>query len=387
MVKTVLILGGSLAGLHVAHGLLKNKKLDGKIKVVLVSKMTHLYWNLASVRAIIDGKIKDEQIFKPIEPALTRYPEEKRELIIGTATSADFDNKTVEVKLASDGSVRTIQYDQLVLATGARAAAPDMPWKALGGYEETVNTLHTLAQRAKEASHIVVAGAGATGVELAGELGDAYGKNKTIVLLSATDSLLGGDSIAKAAERELKSLKVQIQYNARVQTVQQTTGEGGANKMELTLASGETLTTDLYLPTHGLIPNTEYIPPRYLDSENLNYRTVRVDDYLRVQETTNVWALGDIISKPRAGFFIAQKQATVVIKNLEYAILADGSKKEGKLPAVFKAPLDVFACAIGPNSGVGRAGGIKLFRGMVKMVKSKTLGMQFAEGYINGKAA
>ena len=37
MAKTVLILGGSLAGLHVAHALLK--KNDKDIKVVLVSQV------------------------------------------------------------------------------------------------------------------------------------------------------------------------------------------------------------------------------------------------------------------------------------------------------------------------------------------------------------
>ena len=37
MAKTVLILGGAFAGLHVAHGLLK--KNDKDVKVVLVSKV------------------------------------------------------------------------------------------------------------------------------------------------------------------------------------------------------------------------------------------------------------------------------------------------------------------------------------------------------------
>jgi hypothetical protein len=38
MVKTILILGGSYAGLHVAHGLLK--KRDKDVKVIVVSKVS-----------------------------------------------------------------------------------------------------------------------------------------------------------------------------------------------------------------------------------------------------------------------------------------------------------------------------------------------------------
>lgn len=42
MTKTVLILGGSLGGLHVAHALLK--KRDKDLKVILVSKVCkHLF--------------------------------------------------------------------------------------------------------------------------------------------------------------------------------------------------------------------------------------------------------------------------------------------------------------------------------------------------------
>ncbi|KAL2135752.1 hypothetical protein VTI74DRAFT_7122 [Chaetomium olivicolor] len=373
MVKTVVILGASFGGLHVAHAILKKHNAD--IKVILVNKSTHFYWNLASVRAIIPDQIKDSQIFKPLDQALLGYQPASYELIIGTATAANFDNRVIEIRV-SDGSVRSVTYDQLVLATGARPADETAPWKASGSYEDVLESLHQTAGRVVQAEHIVVGGAGGTGVEVAGELGCEFGKTKKIILLSSGPTLLGGDSVASAAASELKKLNVTIRYGSRVTETRETPD----GKTELVLADGQTITTDLYLPTTGLIPNTDYIPAKHLSADS-TYRSVLVDEYLRVEGAKDVWACGDIVSKPRAGFFITQKQAASVAKNV-WAALA------GQEPAVAKGPpVDIFACAVGRNRGAGRLNSIKLPSFMVWLAKGRTLGMQMMHGYMDGSIA
>ncbi|GAB1316679.1 hypothetical protein MFIFM68171_06889 [Madurella fahalii] len=375
MTKTVVVLGGSIGGLHVAHALLKKRRKD--LKVILVSKNSHFYWNLASVRAIIPGLIKDEDLFKPLESALSRYPSTSYELVIGAATAADFDAKTVTVTVTADNSTRTLPYDQLVLATGSRCPEPDSPWKASASYEEALSNLHETASKAKAAQHIVVGGAGGTGVEVAGELGYEWGKTKEIVLLCGGDRVLGADLTSAAATSELKKLNVTIKYNARVTGART---DPGSNKTEVTLANGEVITTDLYLPTTGVVPNTEYVPDRYLTGEE-GYRTVVVDEYLRVKETTDVWACGDVVSKPRAGFFITQKQAASVAKNVEAALA-------GKEPAVAKGPpVDIFACAVGRGRGAGRMGSMKLPSFGVWLAKGRTLALQMVGSYVDGSVA
>jgi NADH dehydrogenase FAD-containing subunit len=331
---------------------------------------------MASVRAIIPGQIKDEALFKPLESALSHYPKESWELVIGTATGADFEGKAVQVTLA-DKSTRSFSYDQLVLATGARSAAPHTPWKDLGSYDETLESLHDTAARVEGAQHIVVAGAGSTGVEVAGELGYEYGKTKKIILLCSGEKILGGDSVASAATSELKKLNVVIKYGARVDDIT-TTPDG---KTAVVLANGETITTDLYLPTVGLIPNTEYVPARYLSTADPNYRTVVVDEYLRVKDAPGVWACGDMVSKPRAGFMITQKQAASVAKNVEAALA-------GKEPLVAKGlPVDIYACSVGRGRGAGRMGPIPLLSIMVWLAKGRNLGLPRAQGYVDGGVA
>ncbi|KAM7187859.1 apoptosis-inducing factor B [Rhypophila sp. PSN 637] len=375
MAETVLILGGSYAGLHVAHALLK--KNDKDVKVILVSQNDHFYWNMASVRAIVPGIIKDEELFKPLASALERYPSTSYELIIGSVTSSDFDARSVHVNLLPSGESRSISYDQLVLATGSRTpeveGAP-VPWKASGTYEQVLSQLHQTTEQVKAASHIVVAGSGPTGVEVAGELGYEFGKTKKIILLcSDASKILGGDITAPASTNELKKLNVEIKYSAKVLS----TRPSGDGKTEIVLANGETLTTDLYLPTYGLVPNSEYISPKYLTE----HKHVIVDENLRVVGTENVWAAGDLVSKPRAGFMITQKQAAGVAKNVELVL-------KGKQPVVAKGmPVDVLAISVGRGRGAGRAGSFRLPSLMVWLAKGRTMALQMVGGYVDGSVA
>ncbi|KAK3939808.1 hypothetical protein QBC46DRAFT_387025 [Diplogelasinospora grovesii] len=375
MAKTVVILGGSYAGLHIAHALLK--KHDKDVKVILVSKNSHFFWNVAAVRAIVPGIVKDEQLLVPLESALKRYPAESYELIIGSAESSDFAAKTVTVS-TSAGSSQTLSYDHLVLATGSRCPSEDVPWKASHSYQEVISLLSRTRERVSSATNIVVAGAGPTGIEVAGELGYEFGKtNKSITLLCAGDKLMDGDIIAGAAANELRKLNVTVKYGARVTSSQQKTADGKQEEI-ITLANGETITTDVYLPTMGLVPNSEYIDAQYLDAQR---RTVNVDDYFRVPGAEGVWAAGDIVCKPRAGFMITQKQAAGVAKNIDLVL-------KGKEPTLVKGlPVDVMMCAVGRGRGAGRVNSIKVPSFLVWMGKGRTLALQMVPGYIDGSVA
>lgn len=259
---------------------------------------------MASVRAIIPGQITDETLFQPLSAFFDRYPGESVEIITGTADKVDTDAKTVLVTLPGSSS-RTLTYDQLVVATGARSSSPAVPWKILGSYDETVSNLDSTRERVQAANHIVVAGAGDTGVEVAGELGYEFGKTKEIILLSGGSTLLGGDSLGPVAKAELEKLNVTVRLEAKV--------EGSKvlpdGKTEVTLKGGETITTDLYLPTMGQQPNSEMIDNKFLNENGY----VVIDAQYRVKglEEQGVWALGDVVSTPKATWFITSKQVSL----------------------------------------------------------------------------
>ncbi|GKT45616.1 oxidoreductase ptaL [Colletotrichum spaethianum] len=322
---------------------------------------------MGSVRAVVPGIVKDEQIFQPIEPGFASYPKESFEFVLGTATGLDVARKAALVSTPS--GPRSLPYDYLVLATGARCASPDMPWKNANSHEETIDLLHETTEKVKAARHVLVAGAGPTGVETAAEIRFEFA-DKEVVLLSAHEEILGGDSIAKGVENEIVRLGVQVKKNSRVKNSRPLPD----GRTEVTLVSGEIIKTDLYLPTMGLVPNTEY-----LDSSLINeYNNVKVDECLRVKGVDNVWACGDIISCQRSGFMLTDKQAAGVVKNIELAI-------KGKDQLVVKGmPVDVFMCSTGRNRGAGRVGWVKVPSFFVYSLKGKTLGMSWINKYTEG---
>lgn len=180
MGSTILILGASYGGLTVAHKLLKHTRSSStKLKVILVNPSSKFYWNLASVRAIVPGLIKDEALFHDIADGF-KYAGSDFEFVAGTAKSVDIEKKVVSI--SKGGESQDQPYDILILATGSRSDG-DVPWKATGSYEETLDRLHSTQVTVAKAKSIVVAGGGATGVETTSELAFEFGDKKSITLV------------------------------------------------------------------------------------------------------------------------------------------------------------------------------------------------------------
>ncbi|KAH8783661.1 hypothetical protein BGZ57DRAFT_885053 [Hyaloscypha finlandica] len=373
MSKTILILGASFAGLQIAHRLLKYTLpgLKDTYKVIVVSPTDHHYWNLAAVRAIVPGQIPDDKVFASIPDGLAGY-NGKAEFVLGAASALDPTSKIVTISTAS--GERKQAYDILVLATGSRAIG-DVPWKAsLAGYEATKEGLHKVQKQVKDAKSIVVGGAGPTGVEAAAELGFEYGKNKEITLITGGSQLLVGvpPHVAAFSETELKKLHVSLLYSTKI-TSASTLSSG---QTELALSNGSTMAVDLYLPTIGLLPNTEYVPKELLNEKG----DVMVDQFLRVKSVSDVWAAGDIVDCQPGQFVYTDKQAAAVAKNLDLVL-------KGKQPVVYKSDGDpMLAVSLGRSRGTGRFGNMKLPSLIVWLVKGRTMNVQKQSGLVMGTA-
>lgn len=227
-----------------------------------------------------------------------------------------------------------------------------MPWKSsLNGYEHTRDGLHKIQKQVNAAQTIIVGGAGPTGVETAAELAFEYGKTKEVTLITAGEELLVGSmptNIAQGAEGTIKKLGVNVVKGVKI-TASTPTSDG---KTELSLDNGETRLVDLYLPTIGMIPNTEYVPKNLLDDKG----QVVVDEFLRVKGVQDVWAAGDVTNLDFAQIVYAEKQATAAAKNLD-AVL------KGKEPVAYKESGEagrIMGVSLGRSKATGRSGTMKV---------------------------
>ncbi|KIV96458.1 hypothetical protein PV10_00328 [Exophiala mesophila] len=300
--KQIVILGGSFAGVSIAHRILKQAK-NKAFKITLVSPNTHFYWNIASVRAMIQGEFTDDEMFQPIASGFAQYPAGQFEFITGTAEDVDVDAKTVEISRPHDKI--SLQYDMLILATGSRTKEP-LPLKGVGSTEETMAALHDLQARVKKAKTIVIAGAGPTGVEVAGEISFAYKGAKEVTLVASGPTVLHEtpESVWKIVTKGLHDLGVNVKPQTKVLDVQNLANGGH----ELTLSDGSHLKADLYLPTHGLVANSSYLSEKFVNA----YGFVKVDEYLRIPGTSNIWAAGDVCEVGASQFLSCDQQSSYV---------------------------------------------------------------------------
>jgi hypothetical protein len=179
--KNILILGGSYAGVSLAHRILKQAANAEPFKITLISPNRDFYWNVAAPRGIIPGQLTDDQLFQPIAAGFSNYPTGRFEFKLASAEHVNFEAKTVQI--SSPEGMKILNYDYLVLATGTRING-NVPLKGLGSTEATKTALYDFQAQIGRANTIVIAGAGVTGVEVAGELGFEYGEQKEIVLVS-----------------------------------------------------------------------------------------------------------------------------------------------------------------------------------------------------------
>jgi len=275
--RTLVVLGAGIGGVPLAHHVLRfTSPKAPSLRVILVSPDTHFYWSLASPRAILSEDFTD-QLFQPLAPAFASYGD-KFELVHGKASTLDPDRNSVVVSLA-DGGSREIAYDAVVVATGSKDAQ-GMPWKALGSTENTKKVLHDLKHKIDEAKTIVVAGAGATGVEIAGELGELSAGGSKEVIYVIPDQLPlappAKPNVRKAVSDALAKLKVRIVPNTRVTAA--AASVGGQTTLELTSTDGKTQTVvaDVYLPAFGVKPNTEFVPAHLLAPSGQIKQTTRL---------------------------------------------------------------------------------------------------------------
>ncbi|KAF2246064.1 FAD/NAD(P)-binding domain-containing protein [Trematosphaeria pertusa] len=372
----VVILGGSFAGLAVAHHFLDRivhqlSTFEGApaYRVVLVSPSTHLYWNICAPRVLVSPSlISPEDAFIPIEPAFARHPFDKFTFMQGWATGVDTSAKKVTIELvrnvkenrlsgvskassstaetnpANISTVQTISYHALVLATGSSTYSP--LYSLHGTHEDTLAELRAFHRRLETAHSVMIVGGGPSGVETAGQLATYYNQKRrwrtfkekrhrsdtTITLLSGGARLLPKlpPTVSKKAERKLKKLGVHIVHNLR--EIGNTTNADGTTNCILN--NDMTITSDVLISATGVYPNTRFLPQHMLDE---NGYVITDPQTLRVYAQgvgQRVYAVGDCANYSKNYTLDVYEAVPILMKNLQNDLLTH----EYKLQTVTSMP-------------------------------------------------
>ncbi|CAG7918889.1 unnamed protein product [Penicillium olsonii] len=385
----IVVIGGSFAGLHVAHSVLRDVP---DAKVTLVNPSHTFYWNIAAPRIVAKPTaFRPDQYLLPIKDAFAGYRSDAFEFVLGAATAIETAAKTVTVK-PNAGEPKTLSYDYLVIASGSTTSATDgsltgtpIPFK-----QSNHDDMESLIQAAQEhiagAKQIVIGGAGPIGVELAGELAEAVEQSGnagkvSITIVSGTERVLPmlKSSASSAARKMLEHKKVKVLTSKRVAGVE--TPADDSTSWTVNLEGGDKLEADLYIPTTGVTPNNTFIPAQLLDRDGW----VTVSKEMRVQSSDGtklpIFAAGDITNNSMRLSFKAVEQAAVAAANLKADIVGGASIKTYE-----QGDSIMMVVPVGESGGTGQVFGIVPFSFMVKMIKGKHYFLDKAPGAVAGKA-
>ncbi|MFF3320374.1 NAD(P)/FAD-dependent oxidoreductase [Streptomyces sp. NPDC003035] len=175
--QTFVIVGGGLAGAKAAETL-RSEGFTGRV-ILIGDERDHPYERPPLSKGYLTGKEARESVFVH-EPAW--YARAEVELHLGQpVTAIDREARTVRL---GDGT--TIRYDRLLLATGAEPRRLDVPGTGLAGVHHLRRLAHAdrlrhvLAALGRDNGHLVIAGGGWIGLEVAAAA-RGYGAEVTVV--------------------------------------------------------------------------------------------------------------------------------------------------------------------------------------------------------------
>jgi NADH dehydrogenase len=300
-VKRILVLGGGFAGLWSALG--AARAVDGydaaadAVSITLVSRDAYHAIRVRNYEADLSAARV------PLDDVLGPAGVERVE---GEVTQIDVAHSEVLVRI-SQGGVRTLGYDRLVVALGSELVRPPLP-----GLADWAFDVDTYAQAARLDAHlrslpslpadgagrgtVLVLGAGLTGIETAMELPErlhatfgglaAAPPSSLHVVLADRNPQIGsdlGDAARPSILQALQSQRIDIRTGVGIAAID----ERGA-----TLASGERIPARTVVWCAGMRAHrlTAQLPAAQRDAMG----RLPVDATMRVRGLPQVFAAGDV---------------------------------------------------------------------------------------------
>ncbi|MFW0787780.1 NAD(P)/FAD-dependent oxidoreductase [Gordonia sp. CPCC 206044] len=233
----VVIIGSGFGGLTAARQLAK-----ADVDITVVARTTHhLFQPL--LYQVATGLISEGQIAPALRVVLRK--QDNTRVVLGEVEGIDLENRTVTSRLLE--RVTETPYDSLIVAAGANQSyfgndhfaeyapglktiddALELRGRILGAFEQA--ELSTDADERARLLTFVVVGAGATGVEMAGQIAEMASKTlrgtfrnidpteARVILLDAAPAVLPpyGGRLSERAARRLEKIGVEIQLGAMV---------------------------------------------------------------------------------------------------------------------------------------------------------------------------
>jgi NADPH-dependent 2,4-dienoyl-CoA reductase/sulfur reductase-like enzyme/rhodanese-related sulfurtransferase len=283
--RRIVIIGGVAAGMSTATRL---RRRDETAEIVVLERGADVSFANCGLAYHLGGVIPDR------DALLLQTPERlaaRFRIDVRTHTAAtSFDPAARTVDILGPAGADTLHYDELVLATGASPAIPEIPgaerMHALRSLDD-MDRIGAELDGLEPGTPVVVVGGGYIGLELVENLTH---RGLAVTLVHRGDHVLGGldPELAVLVEDILRGNGVDVRLGADLTSIIDASA---------ILADGEHLPAALVLAATGVRPDSALARAAGLDLGPSG--GVRVDELHRTS-APHVWAVGDVAEKVSA---------------------------------------------------------------------------------------
>jgi NADH dehydrogenase FAD-containing subunit len=224
--------------------------------------------------------------------------------------------------------VKEVPFDILVAATGSSfPILTETPGQSQAERQQEIDQVSKALLNGKDA--VVIAGGGATGVELAGDVLEALpaeGRKGKVTLICSSDRLLADQPpyYGEKCKQVLEELGCKIIFNDRVKSHSDSAiGTSDAPVVTLTLKSGTTLPCQAYIAAYARGANTSWLTIPHggkggLPSKLINEKgKVEVNEYLQSTVYDKLYALAVTNSRTEPSLIMnVEAQAKTAASNI-----------------------------------------------------------------------
>jgi phenylglyoxylate dehydrogenase epsilon subunit len=290
-----LIIGSSHAGIAALEAI---RLIDENGSITMVTREESLPYSPTILPYVISGEMAPEVIHLRDQ---SYFDQLSIKFMSGSAVMRiNLDEKWVELE-----SGEKINYEKLLLATGADAAIPAFPGIESVPYQvvRTLEDALKLRDSIQTAKSAIVIGAGLIAMHTAENLAQS-GLQATLIVRRQVSLFAYFDG---AAARMIESIfsdhGVTLATGSGISEI--SAANGGC---QVTLESGKVISADLLLLAAGVRPRISY-----LDGSNIEVdRGILVNEKMQTN-VQDVWAAGDVAQAP--GFFDAGKTINATLPN------------------------------------------------------------------------
>ncbi len=315
----VVIIGGVAAGPKAAS---KINRLCPDAEVTIVEKGEFLSYAGCGLPYYISGVVKEQSELMATPVGTVRdsvfFQKVKNVKVLNRteATAIDRENKTVTICDAA-GVETKLEYDKLVLATGANAVTPPIPGIEMDNIFSLKGVEDAEAIKAKLAEHtapnVVIVGGGLIGVEVAEAFVETGCRVTMVEFLPHILPILDPE-MATLVEKYFNSKGVKIMTGTKV------TGFGGQNnRVNKVITTNGDIDVDMVVMAIGVSPSAKLAADCGLEIGTT--RAIKVNEHMQTSDP-DIFAVGDCAEK-----------VNIITGQPCYIPLGSTANKEGRVAA------------------------------------------------------